>query len=179
MSSLIHIWEFFFFLSRNNQQQFHWNTTAKQQELVFDSFPTNEHFSLKWNNLLIVKQNQISASALCVYVDSYFLAVQDVNERFLFFSSPSRNQVNTPQSKTVIFPFKYGKCKHKNIYTSVKLLSQREYTISKRKALAPLHPKGSCQSFWFQPWEVLCCNGPFSSWEMATESTVSPTHPYI
>lgn len=113
--------------------------------MVFDSFPTNEHFSLKCNNLLIVRQNQISASALfCMYVDSYFLAVRDVNERFLFFSSPSRNQVNTPQSKMVIFPFKYGKCKHKNIYTSVKLLSQREYTITKWKALAPLHPKGSC-----------------------------------
>lgn len=150
--------------------------------MVFDSFPRNEHFSLKWNNLLIVRQNQISASALvCVYVDSYFLAVRSVNERFLFFSSPSRNQVNTPQSKTVIFPFKYGKCKHKNIYTSVKLLSQREYTITKWKALAPRHPKGFCiNSITLIP----AIGSPllrqsFSSWAMATDSTVSPTYPYI
>ena len=121
----------------------------------------------------------------CVYVDSYFLAVQGVNDRFLFFSSlsPSRNQVNTAQSMRVIFPFKYGNCKHKNNYTSVKLLSQREYTITKRKALAPLHPKGSCinskQSF------VDSSHGKssdvtvlISSCEMSAEDTVYPNLPY-
>lgn len=84
---------------------------------------------------------------LCV-CGQLFLSCARCEWAIPLFSSPSRNQVNTPQSKMVIFPFKYGKCKHKkkkkNIYTSVKLLSQREYTITNRKALVPLHPKGSC-----------------------------------
>lgn len=112
------------------------------------------------------KSNKCQCTFLCV-CGQLFLSCARCEWAIPLFSSPSRNQVNTPQSKMVIFPFKYGKCKHKNIYTSVKLLSQREYTITKRKKLLPLciqRAPVSTQSFFFlsfQPREVLGCNGPF------------------
>lgn len=150
--------------------------------MVFDSFPTNEHFSLKWNNLLIVRQNHISASALfCVYVASYFFSCARCEWAIPLFSSPSRNQVNTPQSKKVIFPFKYGKCKHKNIYTSVKLLSQREYTITKRKSSCPSASKGllyQINHFDSSHGKSSVATVLFHPERRLLKSTVSPTRSY-